>query len=84
MLRDVPVDAGFLYDLAAAHGDSINGTLHVCSVCRRGLDSTGLGQNSLVGCCGDGNEHPRFLQSWEFIDCLSCCKLLKKQPGSCS
>jgi len=56
MSRDVPVDACFLYNEATVHGDTMNGTLHVCSVCRRGLDSTGLGQNPSVGSCGHGNE----------------------------
>jgi hypothetical protein len=72
MLRNVPVDAGFLYDLGAVHGDTINGTLHLCSVCRRGLDLTGLGQNPLVGCCGHVNETSRFLKSLEFIEFMVC------------
>jgi hypothetical protein len=84
MSRNVSVDAGFLCNEAAVHGDTINGTPHICSVCRRGLESTGLGHNPSVGCCGHGNEPSRFLKGWEFIEWLSDCKLLKKQAGSCS
>lgn len=79
MSRAVPVDAGFLYNEAAMHGDTINGTLHICCVCGRGLDSAGLGQNLSVGCCEHGKEPSRFLKVWEFIEWVSDCKLLKRQ-----
>jgi hypothetical protein len=42
VLRDVPVDAGFLCNEATVHGDTINGTVHVCSVCSLTLDSPGV------------------------------------------
>jgi hypothetical protein len=78
------VDAGFLYNEAAVHGDTINGTLHICSVCRRGLNSTGLGQNPSVGCCEYGIEPSRFLKGWVFIECLNDSKAFKIQPDSWS